>query len=475
MKRVLLTLALTIGFTSFLMGQTLISGNQLASFSAADLSAQIGMPVPYGVTAYKILYTSMGSDGSLDTASGLLSVPDDASLSYPMLAYQHGTTNGKQDVPSNLQGGLSLSLAFASQGFIVTSADYIGMGESRGFHPYVHAQTEGQAAVDLLFAAETYLTNQGIRFEDQLFISGYSQGGHAGMAAQKIIEAQYANDFNLVACGHMSGPYSISKVMKVVIFSDVDFTAPAFLPYTVLGYQEVYGNIYTSLDAFFKAPYVPFIQQFYDDAIPLTTMNVQLSIQLSINEGNLYPYGMIQDSVVANVLANPNHPVNVALEDNDVWNFTATTPTRMYYCDADEQVSYINSLYADSAMNANNALDVLAVRADSNQSHGGCAPIATIAVLLFFDQYATIGLEERSTLKGVKTYPQPASDVVNIDLQSSENADFHVFDMAGRLVFQEENVPFGTLTIPVSDWPSGVYLLNIQQNGLHYAQRLVIE
>lgn len=184
---------------------------------------------------------------------------------------------------------------------------------------------------------------------------------------------------------------------------------------------------------------------------------------------------MIQDSVVANVLANPNHPVNVALEDNDVWNFNANTPTRMYYCDADEQVSYLNSLYADSAMNANNALDVLAVRADSNQSHSGCAPIATVAVLLFFDQYATIGLEERSTLKGVKTYPQPASDFVNIELQSSENADFHVFDMAGRLVFEEENVLFGTLTIPVSDWPSGVYLLNIQQNGLHYAQRLVIE
>ena len=475
MQKILLALAITLGLTLTSNAQTLVSGNQIATFSAADISAQVGIPVPYGITAYKILYTSLGSDGNIDTASGLLSVPDDASLSYPLLAYQHGTTSGKQDVPSNLQGGLALSLAFASQGYIVTSADYIGMGESRGFHPYVHAETEGQAAVDLLFAAETFLENNGIFFENQLFISGYSQGGHAGMAAQKLIETQYSNDFNLVACGHMSGPYSISKIMKDVIFSDVDFTAPAYLPYTVLGYQEVYGNIYTSLDAFFKAPYVPFIQQFYNGSISTTTMNVQLSIQLSINEGNLYPYGMIQDSVVANVQSNPNHPVNIALAENDVWTFSASTPTRLYYCDADEQVSYLNSLYADSAMNFNNASDLMAVRVDSNQSHSGCAPLATVGALLFFDQYATIGLEERSTLDGVQVYPLPASDMVHVALEGTEKAEIHVFDMAGGLLFHEETVPLGPITITVSDWASGAYLLNIQQNGLHYAQRLVVE
>ncbi|QTN39462.1 T9SS type A sorting domain-containing protein [Cryomorphaceae bacterium] len=473
MKR-LVTLSFIL-CTVLAYGQMLVSGNQIATYTAADISSQLGIPVPYGVTAYKILYTTPGSDGVTDTASGLLCVPDDASLSYPILNYNHGTTDGKQDCPSNLQGGTFLSLGFSSQGYIVAAPDYLGMGESRGFHPYVHAATHGQASVDMLFAIETYLNNNGIAHEDQLFISGYSQGGHAGMATQKLIEAQYMSDFNLAASGHMSGPYSISKVMKDVILADVNYGTVAFVPYVVMGYQEVYGNLYNDLTDIFKAPYAPFCQQFYNGTISLTNLNIQLLTQLSINEGNSYPYGMFQDSIVNSLRTDPNHRLNLVLQDNDVWNFNATTPTRMYYCDADEQVSYINALFADSAMNANGATDVQAIQVDPNQSHGGCAPLATLAAILYFDQYATIGLEEHNTLEGVRVYPNPAADQISIDLEGTENASVTVVDGAGRVVFKKEIVPFGPQTILVSSWSSGVYLLSIEQNGLLHQQRLVIE
>lgn len=474
MKRTLLSL-LILSFVSMAYGQTLVSGTQIATFTATDISNQVGIPVPYGVTAYKILYTTPGSDGVTDTASGLLCVPDDPSLSYPILNYNHGTTNGKQDCPSNLQGGSYLSLAFSSQGYIVAAPDYLGMGESRGFHPYVHAQTHGQASVDMLFACETYLNNNGIAFEDQLFISGYSQGGHAGMATQKLIENQYMSDFNLTACGHMSGPYSISKVMKDVILADVDYGTIAFVPYVVMGYQEVYGNLYNNLDEVFKAPYASLAQQFYNGTINLTTLNIQLLTQLAINAGNSYPHELFQDSIITAIENNPSHRLNVALADNDVWNFNATVPTRMYYCDADEQVTYLNALYADSAMNANGATDVMAVQVDPNQDHGGCAPLATLAALLFFDQYATIGLEEAATLENVEVWPNPASDVVSIALEKSNPVHIRVFDLAGRLVYDKDFLTFDPITIPVSHWTSGLYLLSIEQEGLVRNQRLVIE
>ncbi|MCE2497033.1 MAG: T9SS type A sorting domain-containing protein [Flavobacteriales bacterium] len=474
MKKIIYTLLLSV-FISAAYGQTLVSATQIAQYTAANISSQVGISVPYGVTAYKILYTTLGSDGVTDTASGLLCIPDDPSLSYPLLNYNHGTTNSKQDVPSNLQGGTYLSLAFSSQGYIVAAPDYLGMGESRGFHPYVHAQTQGQASVDLLFASRTYLNNNGIPFENQLFISGYSQGGHAGMATQKLIENQYMNDFNLTACGHMSGPYSISKVMKEVVLADVDYGTVAFIPYVIMGYQEVYGNLYNSLDEIFKAPYATLAQQFYNGTINLTNLNIQLLTQLSINAGNNYPHELFQDSIVTAIENDPAHCLNVALADNDVWNFNATVPTRMYYCDADEQVSYINALFADSAMNANGAADVEAVQVDPNQSHGGCAPLATFGAILFFDQYATIGLEESATLKNVNVWPNPSSDEVHIQSQQFAEMQIRVFDQAGRLLFDKVFLPSSSETISVSHWPSGLYLLSIEQSGKVRNQRLIIE
>ncbi len=456
-------------------GQMLVSGTQIATFSAADISAQTGIQVPYGVTAYKILYTTPGSDGITDTASGLLCIPDDDQLSYPMLSYNHGTTSGKQDCPSNLQGGSHLSLAFASQGYIVCAADYLGMGESRGFHPYVHAQTEAQASVDMLFACKTFLTGNGIAFEDQLFISGYSQGGHAGMAAQKLIEDQYASDFNLTACSHMSGPYSISKVMKDVILADVDYDYPAFVCYAVMGYQEVYGNLYNDINDIFKSPYSGLAQQFYNGTINLTNLNLQLLIQMNLNEGNAYPYSLLQDSITHAIQSDPGHPINIALGDNDVWNFSATTPTRLYYCGADEQVTHINSIFADSAMNANGAADLQAVQMDPNQSHSGCIPLAGIATLLFFDQYATIGLEDRSETPTLRVYPNPVTEWVHIELPSEEKATISVVNGLGKRVYYRELVPAEYIAIPVSDWSSGLYMLSVLQTNKLHIRRLQIK
>ena len=205
----------------------------------------------------------------------------------------------------------------------------------------------------------------------------------------------------------MSGPYSISKVMKDVILADVDYDYPAFVCYAVMGYQEVYGNLYNDINDIFKSPYSGLAQQFYNGTINLTNLNLQLLIQMNLNEGNAYPYSLLQDSITHAIQSDPGHPINIALGDNDVWNFSATTPTRLYYCGADEQVTHINSIFADSAMNANGAADLQAVQMDPNQSHSGCIPLAGIATLLFFDQYATIGLEDRSETPTLRVYPNP--------------------------------------------------------------------
>ena len=44
-------------------------------------------------------------------------------------------------------------MIFAAFGYVVCAPDFVGLGDSPGVHPYVHAKTEASAAIDMLRAA----------------------------------------------------------------------------------------------------------------------------------------------------------------------------------------------------------------------------------------------------------------------------------------------------------------------------------
>ena len=51
--------------------------------------------------------------------------------------------------------------------------DYIGMGDSPGFHPYVHAKSEATASIDMVRAAREYLSTTNFVDNNELFLTGY--------------------------------------------------------------------------------------------------------------------------------------------------------------------------------------------------------------------------------------------------------------------------------------------------------------
>ena len=112
--------------------------------------------------------------------------------------------------PSERRGGWELAGVGAALGYVAVAPDYLGLGESRGFHPYVHAATEASAAIDLLYAAQEFAEKQKFPLNGQLFLTGYSQGGHASMALHRELERNYSKIFPVSAAAHLSGPYSIS-------------------------------------------------------------------------------------------------------------------------------------------------------------------------------------------------------------------------------------------------------------------------
>ena len=209
----ILVIALLFGIgPNSIQAQDLISSQYLSNVSKANLESTYGTAFHNGVDLYRVLYTTPDVLGVLDTASGLLVVPDDPGFAYPLLVYQHGTINSRWDVPSQLAGGYQLATVFGGHGYATVAADYVGLGEARGLHPYVHADTEASAAIDFLFAARQFADqNDFLTLNDQLFVTGYSQGGHAAMAAHRALELDYSSDFTVTAAAPMSGPYSVSQ------------------------------------------------------------------------------------------------------------------------------------------------------------------------------------------------------------------------------------------------------------------------
>ena len=468
---------LSIGLQS--NAQTLISSEFKQSRTKDQLILQFGVNplLLNGVDLYKITYTTLDVKGVLDTASGLVIVPDNLSKIYPLLSFSQGTVGSKNDVPSKLQGGFELPMIMAGTGFVTVAADYLGLGDSRGFHPYVHADSEASASIDMLFAVREFAEQNDIFLNDQLFLSGYSQGGHAALATQRSLQLDYADDFTITASSPMSGPYDIYGAQRDFAIGDEEFFYPSFLPYVALGYQRAYGNMYNELVDFFKPEYVGMVENFRDGNINLTTLNIQILLKLNIDYGMAIPKYMLQDSIADQILNDPAHPISVALADNNLYNdWVPEAPTRFPYCGGDDQVHFTNSTIAADAFNANSAPDTKAELINPNFNHGQCVTPATTFTLLFFRQWQMIedvnGIFDEDTLP-VEIFPNPTNNVLNIEGLTNEG-DLRLFDLTGKVVLTQK-LNAGSNLIETVALQNGIYFVEIISEGKYRKEKIVIK
>ena len=427
-----------------LQSQTLVEAEYKGELSPfvfpfSVILPQFGLGPRNSFDYYTVRYTMENLAGEQDTVSGFFAHPVNVDVNdrYPRLVYQHGTTATKFGVPSRAAPGGDLPYLWASQGYVVLAPDFLNMGDDQeGFHPYVHARTEALAAIRMLEAVQTMPEYQAVA-NDQLFLTGYSQGGHASMALHEILVEEYP-DIEVTAAAHQSGPYSISDIMlNEVILKDSTFLYPGFLPYTLLAYQAVYDDLDEPLSEIFRAPYVPFIEAFRDGyetgAVRLDSLNAQLLATYAQVEGDMtyYPSRLMLPSFV-DELRNPNSAYRAALRDNDTYDFVNPTPTRLYYCRADDQVRYRNAIVAADTMNQLGASDTEAIDVNPTADHGGCVVPAVSATAQFFDQYAEIVSGTGEVREATFSHVQRGSDLY-LTTGLEGNYRVELYDALGRL------------------------------------------
>ncbi len=434
----------------------------LGTKTKIDLLILFGIQVDYDVDMYRILYETPGVDQQPDTASGLLVIPQAPDgTELPIVVFEHGTTNGPDDVPSQLKGGFEIALAYSGFGFITVAPDYLGLGTSRGFHPYTHAATESSASLDMLNGCLEYLEfNSGPDWDiNFLFVSGYSQGGHASMALHKEIEDFWSFVYPVSAATHMSGPYSISGVMRNKILSDESYGFPAYIAYIMLGYQSIYGNLYNDINDVFKEPFASGINSFFAGDITLDVLNNQLISEIMAIDGDTINNKMFQDSVIIGIESNPNHPINLALQDNDTYVWAPTAPTRLYYCGADEQVPVENAIIAETAMNDLGANDVQAINLNPDFNHGQCIFPAVQSSIAFFKSIMNPSSIKNLDLGAAEltVYPNPAFDKLIIDWDMAANGMSYEIINANGLSVGKNNSKQNQVSI--DHLPSGFYMI----------------
>ncbi|MGF1566144.1 MAG: T9SS type A sorting domain-containing protein [Flavobacteriales bacterium] len=357
--------------------------NEIAEI-IADFNVPGGLLQPeFEVNVYKVSYTTTHPNGEEWPVTGALAIPVGLTCELPLSSYQHGTIARKTDAPSYLSDEAMLGVIGASIGIVTAMPDYIGLGDSPGLHLYVHADSEALTSLDMLRAVRDLRDELGFALNDQLFLWGYSQGGHATMALHKLIEEAHADEFTVTASAPMSGPYDVSGVQAEVLVSDQPYPTPGYLPYILLGYQEVYGNLYTSLDEVFLPQYAAVIPDLFDGTNSMGFIN---------NQFPSVPSQMLQPSIIEAYETNPDHPIHAALADNDVYDWAPQATTRLYYCTGDDQVSYLNSEVCLAAMAANNAPDVLGFNG-GDLDHGGCAPFSLLGGFILFSNLAEFAFD----------------------------------------------------------------------------------
>jgi len=446
--------------------QELISATYKGMQTKQQIATSFALPlIRNGAKYYHIKYTSKDARGNKDTLSGLMVVPDDLKFEYPRLVYQHGTSDCKQCVPSRygVSGGEEgqLGLLFAGLGFVAILPDFVGMGDGRGFQTYVHAATIVSATTDMLAASASWLSQNQVFTNDQLFITGYSQGGYASMALHKHMEESFGSSY-VTAAAHLSGPYSLSGVMRDLILSETEYLYPAYIPNTMLGFNEVY-EIYNELSEVFKPEYVADIKKYYEGSVSLSSLNSKLIQLLKTNTGASVGGRMLKDDLKSEIVSYIDHPVNRILKENDLYNWAPKALTRIFYCKADDQVPFMNSVVAKDTMLAKGATNLVVTDVNSSANHGGCVTPALTQTLFFF-----LGLQKiTSDVKYVKTerdvfiYPNPVGNVLTIG-GLTENQTIMIFNIQGQVIQTKLTDHSGLYLMDVSELNSGIYFLLVR-------------
>ena len=218
-------------------------------------------PAPkYPVTERLIRYDSMLPNGQTVEIYARVYLPRLApGEKVPVLAFAPGTTGLGDECAASLEDPAKANWAnyqshmmtYAGQGYAVVITDYEGMRDSTRIHNYMVGELEGRAVLDsarALFNLPEYKQTD----KSQLFLGGYSQGGHAVLWADQIASA-YAPDLTIRGLVAFAPVTDVTRSLSDITKGS---TLTWFGPFVLVSYHDYYGHSFP-LDQILQPKWIP--------------------------------------------------------------------------------------------------------------------------------------------------------------------------------------------------------------------------
>lgn len=303
--------------------------------------------VTESIVALEIIYPSTIGGKQLNL-SGTMLIPKTSKRLLPILVYCHGTMFDQSLAPSKWSSSIQVQALPAMDGYITFIPDYPGYGESQDQIPTYFMQDETvQSILDMIQYGISFLDTKGASYQKELYIMGYSQGGHAAISVQKQLEELNPFDLELKASVSIAGPLQLKENVDFILQKE-SFYATAYISYLFTCFN--YYDWKRDETEFFTLENSQLINDYVQGRIDLNTMAIKQST--AINQ--------LMDSVfLSKYLSNEENAIKQSLASNSNFMFAPRTPTLLVHSKSDEVVPFETSYQTWKNM--------IALGADSNR------------------------------------------------------------------------------------------------------------
>ncbi len=381
-------------------------GELLVDFSSASMKSTLlskgvidESKTVYGYKAYKVPYTTTDEEGNAVKASGLFVIPTGlpsvvtTTLGLSMVSDDHGTIFANSEAPSVIadkSGGPDGSSIILTSlgGFATLQPDYIGFGDANShYHPFVLKDSLANATVDFIKQVKIFAVDNNITLNNQLFLTGYSEGGYAAMATLKKIEEEQTG-LTVTMAAPMAGPYAL-KLMADGVLSQSKLTVPSFMANVGYAYAKANNQ---ALNSIINEPYASKLPTLFNGDLNRLEIDPQLTTDTT------GATGLFTSAFVADYFTNDSNWFKVATTTNNLHTWAPQTPLRLVHCQGDDVIPYGISQLTEATMKTLGASSVAIVPveqtliatnpakypADLNLTHGACgSPAYSVTTVIF--------------------------------------------------------------------------------------------
>ncbi|MFO7750841.1 MAG: alpha/beta fold hydrolase [Desulfobacteraceae bacterium] len=253
--------------------------------------------------------------------------------SFPMMVLQNGMNFADSTAPSQFSyPDRFIGLEFlASAGYFVIIPDWIGFGTSSDIlFPMNNARYAASATIDMIKAAEEYITAQRLTYNDHIFMAGYSMGAYVTSASLRAIEARDFRHITAAAIG--AGGYDLVGVLDSTL-AGMNILTPSQLAMVFASYNDTY-EWNRPLTDFFNLPFALVIPELISGNYSGTEIDQHLSPDIDT---------LLNPEFAHRLTSGRETDLIDALRENSVHNWAPLSSLRLYHAANDERIPFADS------------------------------------------------------------------------------------------------------------------------------------